>query len=61
MHVKEKKNQTQQLFHYDLHTKFAYLLLGGINLVFNYFYSNYMLLICGLVICYLQLQWTKHT
>lgn len=56
MHVKEKKNQTQQLFHYDLHTKFAYLLLGGINLVFNYFYSNYMFLICGLVICYLQLQ-----
>lgn len=54
-----KKRQT--LLHYDLRAKFAYLLLGRINRVFNYVYSKYMLLTCGLVIYYIQLQWTKYT
>lgn len=49
-----KKRQT--LLHYDLRAKFAYLLLGRINRVFNYVYSKYMLLTCGLVIYYIQLQ-----
>lgn len=49
MHVKNKQTK-KPLSPSDLHAKCAYLLLGRMNLGFNYFYTNYVLLIYGLVI-----------
>lgn len=39
----------KSLFHYNLNSECAYLILGRMKFGFNYFYTNYMFLIYGLV------------